>query len=114
LIEHLMGAYQETHAASHAFLGIQVQRNHVFEINQSFHFILLSFVRILQSVPPFLSGCPAQERGELTPYAKKSELTQRPRPASPAPISTGTAQRISFLTPEREVYVEEPVKFMAK
>jgi hypothetical protein len=35
-------------------------------------------------------------------------------PVSPAPISSGTAQRISFLTPGSDVNVDAPVKFMAR
>jgi len=44
----------------------------------------------------------------------KCDPNQRIRPRIPAPISRGKAQRISFFTPDREVYVEAPVKFIAK
>src|SRR4030042_4310161 len=40
--------------------------------------------------------------------------SQRMKPMIPAPICNGRAHRISFFTPEREVYVEAPVKFIAK
>gem|GEM_PF-4906482 len=42
------------------------------------------------------------------------DATQRPRPTVPVAISSGKAKRISFLTPESEVYVEAPVKFIAR
>ena len=42
------------------------------------------------------------------------DVIQIRRPATLAAIWVGSAQRISFFTPEREVYVEQPVKFMAR
>ena len=44
----------------------------------------------------------------------KCDPIHKPSPTILAEISMGTAHFISFLTPEREVYVEAPVKFMAK
>src|SRR5512137_1278916 len=49
-----------------------------------------------------------------TPFAMKYDPIQRTTPTIPPPISSGKAQRISFLTPEREVYVDAPVKFIAR
>ncbi len=37
-----------------------------------------------------------------------------PKPKAAKMIIEGTANFISFTTPDREVYVEEPVKAMAK
>ncbi len=42
------------------------------------------------------------------------ELIQRTIPRAPPAISRGTARRISFLTPDNDVYVDAPVKFMAR
>ena len=42
------------------------------------------------------------------------EVIQKIAPSATAAISAGTAHLISFLTPEREVKVEHPVKFMAR
>jgi hypothetical protein len=38
-----------------------------------------------------------------TPFPTKCDPIQRIKPKIPAPISNGNAQRISALTPEREV-----------
>ena len=36
------------------------------------------------------------------------------RPLNPIPISAGSAHRISLFTPESDVYVDAPVKFIAR
>jgi hypothetical protein len=49
-----------------------------------------------------------------SPQWIKKELSHNTRPQVAPAIWSGTALRISFLTPERDVNVEEPVKFMAR
>jgi len=49
-----------------------------------------------------------------TPFPTKCDPIQRAKPTIAAPISNGKAQRISFLTQESEVYVEAPVKLIAR
>ena len=87
-LKHLAGAHGKADAAAIAQLRYVGQRDNVFEIDHGSH--LLSF------------------------YLPKRVMIHRRRPAPVPPISRGRAKRISLLTPESEVNVEEPVKFIAR
>lgn len=84
--KYIVGTDIQAHAAAGAFLRVDRQGCHVLQINHASHFHY-SPLRI-------------------------SDVTQTASPKIPAEISSGKAYRISFFTPERDVYVEAPVKFM--
>jgi hypothetical protein len=90
--KHLMGADLKTHSTATAFLFIEFQGNHTFEIGQTIH---------LQTPIPIS-------------YAIRREAIHMRKPPPTIPISRGRAQRISLFTPESEVYVDAPVKFIAR
>lgn len=87
--QHRVRADHGAHATADALGLVELQSGDILEIDQSIH-----------------------ERELL--QAISLEAIQRPNPVTPATISNGKAQRISFLTPERDVYVDAPVKFMAR
>src|SRR4030042_2906386 len=95
-----MGADEQTHPATHTFFLIEFQGDHIFQIDQLIH-DSNSLYRDL-------------ENHFALSYVIKRDPSQRMKPMIPAPICNGIAHRISFFTPEREVYVEAPVKFIAR
>ena len=66
------------HAAADAFELVELQCGDILEIGQSIH-----YRKLLQAI--------------------SLDAIQRPNPVIPATISSGKAQRISLLTPERDV-----------
>ena len=75
--ENLMGTNLQAHSATIALPLVQSEGGHILKIDKLFHF--------------------------ATPQTKKSEQSHKIMPAKAVTASAGTAQRISFFTPEREV-----------
>jgi len=74
--EHLVRTDFETHSTSGAFFLIELQGYDILKVNKVSHDIS---------------------------YIKTRDVTQARKPQPAIPISRGRAQRISFLTPERDV-----------
>lgn len=75
--ENFMGTNLQAHSATIALPLIQPEGGHILKIDKLFHF--------------------------ATSQTTKSEQNQKIMPAKAVNASAGTAQRISFFTPEREV-----------
>jgi hypothetical protein len=71
--------------AASALVTVQLKRNNIFQIT----------------------------KGHFSPH-KNLPISKAAPPDTIDNIITGTAMRISFCTPERDVKVLQPVKFMAK
>lgn len=85
--KHLASANGKTDTAAIAYFRVVNKRDNIFEINHGLHSAF---------------------------YLTKRAIIHRRRPAPVPPISSGRAKRISFFTPESEVKVDDPVKFIAK
>ena len=77
VFENLMGTNLQAHSATIALPLIQPEGGYIFKIDKLFHF--------------------------STSQTTKSEQSHKIMPAKAVHASVGTAQRISFFTPEREV-----------
>ncbi len=85
--KYIVGTDIQAHTAAGAFLCVQLQGYDIFQINHASHFYTCLMIK---------------------------DVTHAATPRIPAPISSGRANRISFFTPDSDVYVEHPVKFMAR
>lgn len=83
-LKHRTRADHAAHSASRAFSGIKFERYNVFEVDRfPHHFTLQNYENLA--------------------------IHHNTTPARTAAICSGTAHRISFFTPERDVKVEQPV-----
>jgi hypothetical protein len=87
--QHTLRTYFDTNTAPGTIFRIVLQRYHIIEISK-----------------------PEHEFSVL--HCTKGIINHAIDPIAKAPAIAGAANLISFFTPEREVKVEHPVKFMAK
>ena len=100
-----MGANVFTHAAPHTRPGIKLQRRHTRQISERFHFADFSL---------FVNWVKGLNFALLAAYPANAAPTHATTAISATAACSGMARRISFSTPEGEVYGVEPVKFIAR
>jgi hypothetical protein len=92
-----------THTAADAFINIKLQGSHIFQVSEILHFFLISLIAQIYLKDHF---------PKFTQF-KNGAATQAITAAPTAMTWTGMPWRISFSTPDGEVYGVAPVKFMA-